>query len=196
MDLGQLYYASAVPVRHNAVCMSPRVSLAIRLPLLTFGIDDIGTIFKRSHREAGPYLLIARACGLALDTAFGVELGNKPHLWPPHGLRHQLWYLRPSGVSGEVIIVSAVNGLVLDSTRNITDDPHPVMWEQHGEPWQRWRLTDVPDGGGYLLQSVYSTRFLTANERSERGWEPWFEDRHAYQSQQWVVALPHGKGLR
>lgn len=70
------------------------------------------------------------------------------------------------------------------------------MWEVKGEPWQHWRLEDSPDGAGYLLQSAFNRRFLTVNDDAEARWSPWLGDRHAYRSQQWVLALPHGLSPR
>ncbi|HET9383163.1 MAG TPA: RICIN domain-containing protein [Streptomyces sp.] len=136
-------------------------------------------------------MIIARDCGLALDTALGNQSGNRPHLWPPHADRHQLWFLHPSGVPGEVLIVSAANGLALDSTTD-SHAPELLMWEPHAEPWQRWRLRKSPDGAAFEVQAVHSQRFLTASEAAERKWRPWFKDRSCTWAQQWIFALPHG----
>ncbi|MEU7866438.1 RICIN domain-containing protein [Dactylosporangium sp. NPDC049140] len=169
-----------------------RFKVELRLPGLAIGIDDVQTVFKRQPKVAGPFLIVGRACGLALDTAFAVDNGSWALTWPPHAHRHQLWYLRPSGVAGEVSVVSAANGLALDSTVETSGDIHPVMWEPNGEPWQRWKLEEAPDGAGYLIQSSHSRRYLTLNEDAEPRWSPWFEDRHGRQAQQWLIAMPHG----
>jgi hypothetical protein len=138
-------------------------------------------------------MIINRSCGLALDTALGTDMGTAPHMWPPHGHQHQLWELRPSGVPGEVIIVSAANGLALDATVPTTGDIKPVMWEINREPWQRWRLEDSPDGVGHMISSAHNRRYLTIGENAEPRWQPWFEDRRGHASQQWLLALPHGR---
>jgi hypothetical protein len=114
-------------------------------------------------------------------------------MWPPHAHQHQLWELRPSGAEDEVLIISVANGLALDSTIPTTGDVKPVMWEVNREPWQRWRLEDSPDGVGHLIRSTHNRRYLTMNEDAEPRWQPWFEDRHAQASQQWLLALPHGR---
>jgi hypothetical protein len=142
---------------------------------------------------SGSSMIINRSCGLALDTAFRTELGGAPHMWPPHAHPHQLWELRPSGTAGEVLIVSVANGLALDSTVPTTGDIKPVMWEINREPWQRWHLEASPDGVGHLIRSAHNRRYLTINEDAEPRWQPWFEDRHAQASQQWLLALPHGQ---
>ncbi|MET9346147.1 RICIN domain-containing protein [Streptomyces termitum] len=165
----------------------------LRFPVITFGVEGVSFPVGRKRRNApaGPFLLIARDCGLALDTALGTRAGDKPHLWPPHADRHQLWFLLPGGAPGETLIVSAANGLALDSGAD-SGQPELVMWQPHREPWQRWRLQQSPDGAAFSVEAVHSRRFLTADDRSERGWRPWFEDHHAKWSQQWILSLPHG----
>lgn len=173
------------------------LKIELRLPFLTIGIDNIRTVFRSRPRAGGPCLIVNRASGLALDTAFHTHLGGAAHLWPPHGLPHQLWELKPSGTTDEVLIMSVANGLVLDSTVPTAGDVKPVMWETHREPWQRWSLENSPDGVGHLIRSAHNRRYLTANEDSQPGWQPWFEDRHAQLSQQWLLALPYaGRGRR
>src|ERR1039458_6676011 len=120
--------------------------------------------------DLGPYLIISRACGLALDTGNQSEPGNWTILWSPHAERQQLWYLRPTGVIGEFAVVSADNGLALDATRETIGDIHPVMSEVKDEVWQRWRLEDAPDGAAYLLQSAHSRRFMTVNHDAGQTW--------------------------
>ncbi|SEF37484.1 hypothetical protein SAMN05421837_11444 [Amycolatopsis pretoriensis] len=141
----------------------------------------------------GPFLLVNRACGFALDTPIGTEPGGDVTVWTPHGQRHQLWRLEAGGKKDEVLIVSMANGLVLDATFEVSGDVHPVTSENTGEPRQRWRLEDSPDGNGYLIQSVHSCRYLTIGHDAARGWGPWFEDRHSRSSQQWMLLLPQGR---
>lgn len=174
-----------------------QVRLELRLPLLTVTADGIDVRLRRrkSSEPAGPFLLIARDCGLALDTARRSTAGA-PLLWGPHGLSHQLWTLKPTGTAGEVYIVSEANGLVLDSGHD-SQDPRLWMWEQHGRPWQRWRLERTPDGVGCLIQACHSGRYLTAHDESVREWKPWFEDRDPTKmSQQWLVTQPHSYAVK
>lgn len=170
----------------------PTVQPKLRLPFLEIGFGDIKITMPRKAKEAGPFMIVSRACGMALDTAFSVELGSYPILYPPHGRPHQLWGLGPSSAKGEVQIRSAESGLALDSTRTMDgNDVHPVLWESHGEPWQRWRLERSPDGLGFLIASAHSRRYLTASEDAEPKWMPWFADRAAEFNQQWLLAMPH-----
>lgn len=188
------------PVRDPALLASRRV-VNIRLdmgvlgfPGISVGVEDIALPSRRRKKKAeraGPFLLIARDCGLALDTGRGNQSGSVPHLWLPHADRHQLWFLHPSGIKDEVVIVSAANGLALDSTTD-SQQASLIMWEPHTEPWQRWRLKKAPDGAAFEIQGVHTQRFLTASDSAENGWTPWFEDRNFVWSQQWIFALPHG----
>ena len=172
-----------------------RWKVELHLPMLVVGAEDIQVKFGRHHKEAGPYLIIGRACGFAFDTAYATGPGHGLILWPPHALRHQLWYLRPTGTTGEASVISAANGLAIDATEE-TADPKPVMSEPTNSLRQRWRLADSPDGAGYLMQSVHNGLYLTVSEDAEPRWRPWFTPRHGDLSQQWIIALPHGPAPR
>ena len=171
-----------------------RWKVELHLPLLVVGAEDIHVKFARRRREAGPYLIISRACGYALDAdqrASGP--GQLLIVFSPHAQPNQLWYLRPTGMADEVSIISAANGMAVDATQETAGDPHPVLSEPGGAASQRWQLEAAPDGTGHLLQSVHSRRYLTANEGTQRTWNPWFEARHGHMSQQWIFAVPHGR---
>ncbi|MFG1807321.1 RICIN domain-containing protein [Streptomyces sp. NPDC049040] len=164
-------------------------------PGITVGVEGVSLFPSRKRKKktdpAGPFLIIARDCGLALDTGQAVEPRSKPILLPPHADLHQLWYLHPSGVQGELLIISAANKLALDSTTD-SDQAELVMWETNKEPWQRWQLHKTPDGAAFEIQAVHGRRFLTAAADFQSGWNPWFGDRFFKRSQQWIFGLPHG----
>lgn len=162
-------------------------------PGLTVGVEGVSFTPRRKKKTdpAGPFLIIARDCGLALDTGLDNRPRARPLLWPPHADRHQLWFLQPSGVAGEALIVSAANGHALDATTN-SEQSELVMWEPNAEPWQRWKLNKSPDGAAFEIQSMHNRRFLTVSGDAEPRWHPWFEDRLFNWSQQWIFALPHG----
>ena len=151
-----------------------RVEADLRLPFpgLVIGVDNIRMPTRKRKNVAGPFLIIARACGLALDAEGALDPGTIPHLRPPHGQPHQLWFLRSSGHEGEAIIQSSASGLALDSRR---PEKHWVqLREKDEEAWQRWRVLDAADGVGCLLQSTNTGKFLTASSESVSGWCPWF----------------------
>lgn len=171
----------------------PKVKVEIRLPGITIGTDDIGGAFG-SRTERGPFLIISRACGLALDTGGRDDDGSRAEVHPTDSRRRQLWYLRPTGHSGEVLIVSADNGLALDATRP-GDEGKVLLWEAHGDPWQRWTLVPCPDGEAFYVGSVAHGRVLVMSEEAEREWQPWLEERRGIKSHQWMFVVPHGDGL-
>jgi hypothetical protein len=82
--------------------------------IISVETDDILSLFRRRRTSRGPFLLIVRGRGLALDTAFGME-GDNPILWPPHAQPHQLWYFHRTEYRDELQIVSVANGLALDA---------------------------------------------------------------------------------
>jgi hypothetical protein len=164
-------------------------NLSLPFPGLIIGIDNIKIPARKRKNIAGPFLFIARACGLALDAENVFDPGSVPPLRPPHAQPPQLWLLRSSGHQGEAIILSAANGLALDARR---PERHWVqLRERDEEAWQRWRILDSADGVGCLIQSVNNGNFLTANSESVSGWRPWFEERNGRLSQQWIIAAPH-----
>lgn len=171
----------------------PRVSVELRLPGITIGTNDVQALFSRG-RDAGPFLIIARQSGLALDTGFSAVPG-KPLLYGAHGRRHQLWYLRATGHRDEAMIVSADSGLALDGTHDPHDGQVVLLEEPHGETRQRWALSQAPDGVGYLIACVSGSRVLDVGQTPEEGWNPWLWGNHGAWWQQWILAMPHGKVL-
>jgi hypothetical protein len=176
-----------------------KVYAEIRLPGIRVGTNDVDAFFRKgggeTYPETAPFLLIARCCGLALDTGKKSNNGVRPILWSPHGDRHQLWYLRPSGHEDEVLIASADNGLVLDATEQV----HPkrlVLWEAHGKAWQRWRLAPTPDGAGYFIASTWCDRVLASREGTIQPGQLSLADRDGDRRQQWLLATPHGETIK
>lgn len=170
-----------------------KVKVEVRLPGISIGTDDIGGVFG-SRTERGPFLIISRGCGMALDTGERNDDGSPATVDTTDAGRRQLWYLRPTGHPGEVLIVSADNGLALDGTRP-EDNGKPLLWEPHGEPWQRWTLTPCPDGAAFYVGCVAHDRVLVMDDGAEPGWQPWLEDRRGLESHQWMFVVPHGDGL-
>ncbi len=171
----------------------PKVKVEIRLPGISIGTDDIGGVFG-SRTERGPFLIVSRACGMALDTGGENDDGSIATVYPVAASRRQLWYLRPSGHAGEVLIVSADNGLALDATRP-EDGGKPLLWEPHGAPWQRWTLEPCPDGAAFYVGSVAHQRVLVMSHDAEPTWQPWLEERQGKKPHQWLFVVPHGEGL-
>jgi hypothetical protein len=158
--------------------------------------DDVLGMFQRRRASRGPFLLIARGRGLALDTAFGAE-GDNPILWPAHAMPHQLWYFQKTDYEGQFLILSVANELALDAQTD-RDMPRPaVMWSCHGHAHQRWRLRPTEDGAACFIESVRTGHVLDAP------WEAGPETRtpavlyemHGAENQQFLIAAPsHGPG--
>ena len=169
----------------------PKLSVELGLPGLKIGVSEINLTRgrKRAKRGVGPFLFIARQCGLALDTGCQKENGDKVIVWATHGQQQQFWSLCPTGYAGEFTIRAELGGLTLDATTDPHGDNRPVLWRYHGESQQRWRLLESPDGVGHFLQSVHSGKFLAMDSAGQNGWFPWFEadrDQNSW-DKQWLV---------
>lgn len=171
------------------------IKIKIGFPwIVSVETDDVLKLFQKRRASRGPFLLIARNQGLALDTASGAE-GDNPILWPVHAEPHQLWYFRRTEYGGQFQIVSVANGLALDAQYG-RDIPRPaVMWSRHGHAHQRWRLKPTDDGAACFIESVRTGHVL------DRPWEAGPETRtpavlyemHGDENQQFVIAAPsHG----
>src|SRR5215467_9708199 len=109
-----------------------QVRIKVGFPwIISVETDDVLSLFKRRRTSRGPFLLIVRGRGLALDTAFGME-GDSPILWPPHAMPHQLWYFHRTDQRDQVQIVSVASGLALDAQRGRAIPRQAVMWSRHG----------------------------------------------------------------
>ena len=73
----------------------PKLSVELGLPGLKIGVSEINLTRgrKRAKRGVGPFLFIARQCGLALDTGCQKENGDKVIVWATHGQQQQFWSL-------------------------------------------------------------------------------------------------------
>ncbi len=174
----------------SMVSRRPAVSLKIKLPGVEIGLDGIDGVFG-SRKRRGPFVIISRDRGMALDTDGRRGNGTPVVVRRTNAGNSQFWYLEPSGHAGEIRIISADNRLALDATRP-GDIGKPILWEWHGPPWQRWTLTSTPDGAAFVIGSVGHDRVLAMTQDAEPGWQPWLEERRGVESQHWVLALPHG----
>ena len=162
--------------------------------ILSVETDDVLGLFRRSRSSRGPFLLIVRGRGLALDTAFGAE-GDNPILWPAHARPHQLWYFHKTDCEDQFLIVSVANGLALDAQPGRDTPRSAVMWSRHGQEHQRWRLRPTVDGAACFIESVHTGHVLDVP------WEAGQETRtpavlyemHGGENQQFLIAAPsHG----
>jgi hypothetical protein len=169
-----------------------QLGVKVGLPgIISVETNDILTLFRRRRASRGPFLLIARGRGLALDTAFGAE-GDNPIFWSAHAQPHQLWYFHKTEHKDQFQILSVANGLALDAQtgRNM---PRPaVMWSRHEQTHQRWRLRPTDDGAACFIESVRTGHVLDAPWEAgpETHTPPVLYEMHGGENQQFIVAAP------
>ena len=72
------------------------------LPGIKVWSDDIPGLVRRHRRPVqGPFVLIGRDKGLALDVGAQTGQGHEPQLLPLHARPWQLWYFRQTPHHGE-----------------------------------------------------------------------------------------------
>jgi hypothetical protein len=115
----------------------------------------------RQWRRRGPFLVLGRQNGLALDTGLRDTPGAPPIMYSLNGLVHQQWYFRPvRNHWAEYLIESVEHRLVLDAGRSEELSRLPTMRPRTGEPQQRWRLSRTEDGAGFVLRTVLTHHAL------------------------------------
>jgi hypothetical protein len=151
--------------------------ISVNLPNLVVNANDISLNFSRRKHGGGqgPFLIISRACGYALDVGFSPGPG--------------------SGKAGEVVLASAASGLVLAAlpTRKSRDDWPVLVEAEKYSKWQRWHLEPSPDSAGHLLRLSGSALCLTMSADAKREWRPWLSPRDPQRSQQWMIVQPYGR---
>lgn len=161
--------------------------------IISLETDDLASQFRR-RTTRGPFLLIGRDGGLALDTAYHTHEDSVPILWPAHAEPQQLWYFRKTGHRGEFLIVAVENGLALDAGRGNTLRRQPTMSAHTQEPWQRWRLHPTGEGAAMIVESVHTGQVLDVPHEAgpETRTPPVLWTRHGGINQQWLVVTPSG----
>lgn len=153
--------------------------------------DDIRTLFRRRRSSRGPFLLIGRDRGLALDSPPGEQEGSSPVLWPAHAQQRQLWYFHKTSHPGEYVITSVANGLVLDAGWSTKAGRRPEMRPSTEETHQRWKLNPVDDVA-FVFESVATGRVLDVpyDAAPTRPVPPILWPRHGGMSQQFLIVTP------
>jgi hypothetical protein len=153
--------------------------------------DDVTGLFRRRTWSRGPFVLVGRDSGLALDTAYRGS-GGLPTLWPVHAHLHQLWYFERTRHKDRFLIRSAENGLVLDARQGAELRRSPAMKPRDETRNQHWRLHPTEDSVGYIIESVNSGHVLDVpSEAGPRtGSSPVLWTRHGSMNQQFLVMTP------
>ena len=168
----------------------PQVSVGLSLFGFTIEVHDVFALFgKRS--VAGPFVIVERLEGHALETNQRAVNGWQPWLGRLHGGFGQQWQLNRSAHNAEVVITSVANGLALDSTWDEVDEAPLLLWERHNESNQRWSLRRTPDNLAWTVHSAYDGRVLDVGRTPQSGDKPHMWTYHGQRQQQFLL-LPIG----
>jgi Ricin-type beta-trefoil lectin domain-like len=172
------------------------VTFGIHLPGISVTTDDVSVLFRRRRSPVrGPFVIIGRNKGLAIDTGNRTGRGSEPILWPPHAYQQQLWYFRKTPYKNEYLIMSVANGFALDARTGSKLGRNPLMWTPHLQEHQRWRLHHTPDGAAYFIESVRTRHFLDVPHDAVRRAQPALLERNDGESQQFLIMMPSGGRL-
>ena len=103
-------------IRSNCICQSWCSEQRISGPASADAGKPQARTWLSQERVGSPWTLGGKS-----------SQGGHVTVWPPHAEPQQLWYLRPSGVAGEIALFSAANGLALGSASATSRDHRPVM---------------------------------------------------------------------
>jgi hypothetical protein len=153
--------------------------------------NDLAHLFRRRTWSRGPFILVGRDSGLAVDTAFR-ESGGKPILWPAHALSQQLWYFDRTQHKDQFRIRSAANDLFLDARQGAELRRSPVMRPRNERRNQHWRIHTTEDTIGFIIESVNSGHVLDVPEEAGPQTRTplvlW--TRHGSMNQQFLIMTP------
>lgn len=151
---------------------------------------------SRQWRRRGPFLILGRENGLALDTGVRHSPGSAPIMWSLNGLVHQQWYFRPvKNYWAEYLIESVEHQLVLDAGRSQEPSQPPTMQPRTGESQQRWKLSRTEDKAGFVLRSVLTHQALDFPIDLPPGEHPHLYPCHGELHQQFILADVSGPRL-
>jgi hypothetical protein len=179
----------------------PSFNLKFKLPFVDIEVIDIAgyAALRKGAPVAGPFMLVERASGYALETDARAQPFTRPVLGTAHGGLGQQWgFRRPVSKSDEFTILSVVNGMALDATTVDATVPAGngaplVLYEEHAEPWQRWEMQPVPDGIGWMITSVHNGHVIDCTPVPQPGKElVWMWERNGLAHQQFLI-LPIGR---
>lgn len=171
----------------------PTLSVELKLPFLSVRAENVRIRLRRWQRSAGPFLLISRTSGLALDSTYDTAAGSRPHMWSVHGLQQQLWYLHPVGRAGRVSIVSAYSSLALDAGEGSGKGHRPQLHGLSRSEWQEWTLAPAPEGGAQIIRSCGNGLILDCPWDAKVETYPVIYNSNGGENQHWLVSLPIGR---
>ena len=94
----------------------PVADVKLHLGIIDVGISNMPLPGRRKRvASRGPYLIVDRFKGLALDSNHRHASGSEPIMWSPNGGEAQLWWIDQVSSSREYTITSVETGLRLDA---------------------------------------------------------------------------------
>lgn len=167
------------------------IQFELHLPGLTISSSKVAIkLPRRSGNRSGPFLLISRCSGLALDTAYHKSSATRPIGYRPHGQHQQLWWIVPAGAPGQVRLRSVDNGLYLDSRPVPEKENEVTMRQESNDSAQAWMLSTTPDGIGMTVRSEKSGRYLAHSAEAQEYWGIWLDEDAGSSYTQWTFAQP------
>lgn len=152
-------------------------------------VSDVLSYFGRRDNSVGPFAIVERLTGKALETTDDATNGWQPWLGSLDGNPGQRWTLERSPVKGEILIRSGLNGLALDCGTASENHVPVILWDPHGEAHQRWRLRRTPNSLAWFIASAKDDRVIDMGRMEDRGEDlhPWVWDYHGAKWQQFLV---------
>ncbi|MDR3108014.1 MAG: RICIN domain-containing protein [Bifidobacteriaceae bacterium] len=168
-----------------------RFAVTLRLPFVDIAVQDISDLLpkRQGTAVAGPFLIIERSHGLALESDSRAQMGWKPCLKTVHGSVDQQWgFRRVAGSNDEYVILSLANGMALDATFEPENHRNVLVWEEHAEPWQRWTLQRTPDSLGFQIKTCHvGHRSIDVGQAPGVGDSVWLWDSHGLAHQTFLI---------
>lgn len=166
----------------------PVADLKLHLGILDIGISNMPLRGKRQRvAPRGPYLIVDRFKGLALDTKHRRTPGSEPIMWSPNGGEAQLWWIDQVSGSREYTITSVQTGLRLDAGERLDLSRSPTMSEPHGLSQQQWGFVPGLEGIGCLIVSLRSGHVLDFPQLIDRDEPPHMYARNDELQQQFLL---------
>jgi len=175
----------------------PVADLKLHLGILDVGISNMPLPGKRQRvASRGPYLIVDRFKGLALDTNHRHTPGSEPIMWSPNGGDAQLWWVDQVSGTREYTITSVETGLRLDAGERFDLSRPPTMSQPHGLSHQRWGFIPGPERVGCLIVSLRSGHVLDFPQLIDRDNPPHMYARNNELQQQFLLlratSIDHG----
>ncbi len=113
--------------------MPPKGNVGLSLFGVSVEVEDVLSYFGKRSMTAGPFVIVERLEGKALESDHRAVNSWQPWLGTLHGGSGQRWLFERTAATEEIIIRLEENGLVLDCTWDEKDHALLTPWERHDE---------------------------------------------------------------